>query len=69
MTARLLLDVDTNHLSVKGTGRLAGIPANIDGMMDFRAGPPSQVLQRFEVDRPGNGAGNWPTPAWIPRTR
>ena len=45
----LLLDVDTNHLSVKGTGRLAGIQANIDGMMDFRAGPPSQVTQRYQV--------------------
>jgi hypothetical protein len=45
----LLLDADTSHLSIKGTGRLAGIPANIDGMMDFRAGPPSQVLQRYQV--------------------
>jgi hypothetical protein len=45
----LLLDVDTNHLSVKGSGRLAGIPANIDGMMDFRAGSPTQVLQRFQA--------------------
>ncbi len=45
----LLLDVDTNHLSVKGSGRLAGIPSVIDGMMDFRPGPPSQVLQRFQA--------------------
>jgi hypothetical protein len=45
----LLLDVDTSHLSVKGTGRLAGIQANIDGLMDFRAGPPSQVIQRFQA--------------------
>ncbi|HEX3995028.1 MAG TPA: AsmA-like C-terminal region-containing protein, partial [Acetobacteraceae bacterium] len=45
----LLLDVDTNHLSVKGTGRLAGIQAAIDGMMDFRSGPPTQVLQRFQA--------------------
>ena len=45
----LQLDVDTNHLSVKGTGRLAGIPANIEGMMDFRSGPPTQVLQRFQA--------------------
>jgi hypothetical protein len=41
------LDVDTNRMSFKGTGRLAGIQANIDGMMDFRSGPPSQVTQRF----------------------
>jgi hypothetical protein len=47
--ATLLLDVDTSHLSVKGNGRLAGIAANIDGMMDFRAGPPTQVLQRFQA--------------------
>lgn len=45
----LLLDVDTDHLSVKGTARLAGIPATIDGMMDFRSGPPTQVLQRFQA--------------------
>ena len=45
----LLLDADTNHLSLKGTGRLAGIPATIDGMMDFRGGPPTQVLQRFQA--------------------
>jgi hypothetical protein len=45
----LLLDVDTNHLSVKGTGRLAGIAANIDGIMDFHGGPPTQVLQRFQA--------------------
>ena len=45
----LLLDVDTNHLSIKGRGHLAGIQANIDGAMDFRAGPPSQVIQRFQA--------------------
>jgi hypothetical protein len=45
----LLLDVDTNHLSVKGTARVAGVPANLDGTMDFRAGPPSQVLQHFQA--------------------
>ncbi len=49
--AALLLDVDTSHLSIKGNGRLAGIPANIDGMMDFRAGPPTQLLQRLRGDR------------------
>jgi hypothetical protein len=43
----LLLDVDTSHLTIKGTGRLAGIMANIDGMMDFRDGPATQLLQRF----------------------
>jgi hypothetical protein len=62
------LDVDTNQLSLKGMARLAGIPANIDALMDFRAGPPSQVLQRYTITgrRP---RGRWPTPAWIPRMR
>ena len=45
----LSLDVDTNHLTIKGTGVLAGIQANLDGSMDFRAGPPSQVLQRYQA--------------------
>jgi hypothetical protein len=47
--AALAIDVDTNHLSVKGTGRLAGIPATIDALMDFRAGPPTQITQRYAV--------------------
>jgi hypothetical protein len=45
--ATFALDVDTSHLALKGTGRVAGIPANIDAMMDFRSGPPSQALQRY----------------------
>jgi hypothetical protein len=36
-------------LTVKGPALLAGIPASLDAMMDFRAGPPSQVLQRVTV--------------------
>ena len=45
----LLLDADTNHLSIKGAARLGGIQANVDGMMDFRAGPASQVTQRYQA--------------------
>jgi hypothetical protein len=45
-------DVDNNHLSLKGTGRLAGVQANIDGTMDFRAGPPSQVTLRLVANGP-----------------
>jgi hypothetical protein len=45
----LAFDVDTSHLTLKGTANLAGIPATIDGAMDFRAGPPSQVLQKITV--------------------
>ncbi len=51
----LALDVDTSHLALKGTGRFAGIPSTIDGMMDFRAGPPSQVLQRIAVSGRASG--------------
>jgi len=45
------LDVtaDNDGLTVKGNARLAGIPAGIDGAMDFRAGPPSQVVRRVSV--------------------
>jgi len=45
------LDVaaDNDGLTVKGNARLAAIPAVIDGAMDFRAGPPSQVVQRVTV--------------------
>lgn len=43
------LHVDTNRLTMKGTGRLAGIPATIDASMDFRPGPPTQVVQRIAV--------------------
>jgi hypothetical protein len=51
----LSLDVDTSHLAIKGTGRLAGIPSTIDVMMDFRSGPPSQVLQRIAVSGRATG--------------
>ena len=40
---------DNNGLTVKGTARLAGISANLQGAMDFRAGPPTQVAQRVTV--------------------
>lgn len=43
-------DVDNNHLALKGTGRLAGIAANIDGTTDFRPGPPSQVTLRLAAN-------------------
>ncbi|MSP01813.1 MAG: hypothetical protein EXR07_12305 [Acetobacteraceae bacterium] len=45
----VVLDVDTNRLTLKGTARLAGIPVTIDGMMDFRAGPQSQMTQRYAL--------------------
>lgn len=41
------LDATTDGLTVKGTARVAGIVGQIDGMMDFRSGPPAQVVQRI----------------------
>lgn len=45
------LDVTANNdgLTVKGQAALAGISASLDAAMDFRAGPPTQVLQRVTV--------------------
>jgi hypothetical protein len=43
------LDVTDNGLTVSGTASLAGIPANLNASMDFRAGGPAQVLQRVSV--------------------
>jgi hypothetical protein len=39
------LAVDTDQLTVNGSGRLAGVPAQIGLFMDFRAGPPSQAVE------------------------
>lgn len=46
----LALRVDNDGLTVRGAARIAGIPASLDAMMDFRAGPPTQVVQRFAAD-------------------
>lgn len=43
------VDFDVNGLTFNGTGRLAGIAANLDGMMDFRSGPASQLTRRYTV--------------------
>ncbi|HTW68694.1 MAG TPA: AsmA-like C-terminal region-containing protein [Acetobacteraceae bacterium] len=45
------LDIAASNdgLTVKGAARLAGIPADLQGAMDFRAGPPAQVVQRVTV--------------------
>ena len=45
----LTIDVDTTRLLAKGKVRLGGIPTDIDAMMDFRSGPPSQLTQRYIV--------------------
>ena len=42
---QLALAVDTNSLSITGTGIFGGIPGTLGLDMDFRDGPPSQVLE------------------------
>ena len=46
-----VLDLTANAEGMKLSGRalLASIPAKLDAAMDFRAGPPSQVLQSVTV--------------------
>jgi hypothetical protein len=45
--ATLDLTADNAGVTVKGRGSLAGIATTIDVARDFRAGPPTQVLQRM----------------------
>lgn len=45
--ATLDVTADNAGLTMKGQGQLAGIATTLDVAMDFRAGPPSQVLQRI----------------------
>ena len=54
--ATLDLTASGDGMSLKGQGRLAGVPAQFDGAMDFRAGGPDQVLERLSVSgRPDAG--------------
>jgi hypothetical protein len=41
------LNVDSNALHITGTGEVAAIPVTLGVDMDFRNGPPSQVLDHF----------------------
>jgi hypothetical protein len=43
------LNASVDGLKINGSASLAGIPAQIDAAMDFRAGPPAQVLQSVTV--------------------
>jgi len=43
------LEATAQGLTFSGPADLAGIPANLTGSMDFRAGGPAQVLQRIGV--------------------
>lgn len=50
------LTANADTMTVKGSGALAGIASQIDVSMDFRAGPPSQVVQRVVLSAsPGAG--------------
>ena len=54
--ADLDLEVTNDGMTVKGRGLLANIASQVDGMLDFREGPPTQVLRRIAVTaRPGAG--------------
>jgi hypothetical protein len=43
------MKVDNEGLEATGSGDLGPIPADIGVQMDFRAGPPTQVLRRYTV--------------------
>ncbi len=43
------LSADNEGLTMAGTAALAGIPTRLSSAMDFRAGPPGQVVQRLEA--------------------
>ena len=51
---QLHLTVDNNGLQLTGDAALSGIPAKLTAAMDFRAGPPGQVLQRIKVSGRAN---------------
>lgn len=43
------LDATDSGMTIKGRAQLAGIPLQVDAMMDFRGGPASQVVNRATV--------------------
>ncbi len=43
------LEATNTGLTVKGRAAIAAIPVTIDGTMDFRDGPPTQVQRRFSA--------------------
>lgn len=47
--ASLLVSADTNGLSLDGNGLVGAIPARLHYAMDFRDGPPDQVLEQAHV--------------------
>lgn len=45
----LTWEAGNDGMKLNGAATLAGIPAQLDVQMDFRAGPPNQVLQKISV--------------------
>jgi hypothetical protein len=43
------LDINADGLKLNGHALLASIPAKLDGMMDFRAGPPTQAEETVRI--------------------
>jgi hypothetical protein len=44
---QLSLAVTSNTLAIDGTGTLGGLPAKLGMTMDFRGGPPTEVLEHY----------------------
>lgn len=63
---RLTLNVDTKGLTVAGDATLGGIPSSLNMSMDFRDGPPGQVVQHATAQ--GVGTPAQLTQAGVPGT-
>jgi hypothetical protein len=43
------LGIDKDGLSLKGQGTAAAVPVTLDGAMDFKPGPPDQIVQKITM--------------------
>ncbi|MGH7056471.1 MAG: DUF3971 domain-containing protein, partial [Acetobacteraceae bacterium] len=46
----LAVSVDNNGLRLSGRGAFAGIPARLSARMDFRAGPPNEIVEKVGAE-------------------
>lgn len=51
------ISVDNDGLKLRGTGTIAAIPTTLAGEMDFRAGPPTQIVQKISASGTTDAAG------------
>ena len=51
------ITVDNDGLKLRGTATLAAIPTNLVAEIDFRAGPPGQIVQKINVSGTTDAAG------------